>query len=144
MLLGNANFGPHMAAGPAVGPRGTKLRRCRAPGGRAWAHFSSASCWWSAFGPLAGQGLDQEVRYSARDSIRYDLSLQTVYLFGGATVKYGDITLTADRLAYDLKNECAPLVRRTACGHRGGKPVFTEGSYTIESDSIRYNHDRRR
>ena len=141
LLSGNANFGPHMAAGPAVRPSGheaTAVPRAGRPG--VGALFLSIVLVVMAFGPLAGQGLDQEVRYSARDSIRYDLSLQTVYLFGGATVKYGDITLTADRLAYDLKNEeVRAFGAPDSSGIVVGKPVFTEGSHTIESDSIRYN-----
>ena len=89
---------------------------------------------------LLSQGLDQEVRYSARDSMRYDMAQQTVYLFGAATVKYGDIELTADRLAYSFKNEEVQAFGvPDSTGVVGGKPIFVQGGHTIEADSIRYN-----
>ncbi|MGV3638621.1 MAG: hypothetical protein ACO1NQ_13355, partial [Flavobacteriales bacterium] len=55
--------------------------------------------------PGLAQTLDEEVKYSARDSMRYDIAEQTVYLYGAATVKYGDVEMTADRIIFNFKNE---------------------------------------
>ena len=94
------------------------------------------------------QKLQDEVRYEARDSIRYDLANQTVYLFGAATVHYQDIQLSADRITFNFKNEEAQafgaLVADTLQQAQGdsvvtGKPQFTQGGHTIDADSIRYN-----
>lgn len=89
---------------------------------------------------LRAQALEDEVRYEARDSIRYDLQEQTVYLFGAATVKYQGIQLTADRITFSFKNEEASAFGAPdSAGTVVGKPQFVQGGQTIEADSIRYN-----
>lgn len=94
-------------------------------------------CPWSwAF----AQQLDGEVRYEARDSTRYDLANQTVYLYGGATVNYQDIQLSADRIAFSFKNEEAEAFGALdSSGTMAGKPRFTQGGHSIDADSIRYS-----
>ncbi len=93
-----------------------------------------------AGGSVRSQALEQEVRYEARDSIRYDLREQTVYLFGAAVVNYGDVQLTADRIVFSFRNEEARAFGAPdSSGKVVGKPNFVEGSHTIEADSIRYN-----
>ncbi|MCC6939951.1 MAG: LPS-assembly protein LptD [Flavobacteriales bacterium] len=89
---------------------------------------------------LHAQKLEEEVRYQARDSIRYDLDGQTVYLFGAASVHYQDIQLSADRIAFNFKNEEAQAFGALdSTGKIGGKPSFTQGGHTIDADSIRYS-----
>ncbi|MBK8499147.1 MAG: LPS-assembly protein LptD [Flavobacteriales bacterium] len=91
-------------------------------------------------GAALGQQLEDEVRYEARDSIRYDLANQTVYLFGAATVNYQDIQLSADRIAFSFKNEIAEAFGAPdSAGTVVGKPSFTQGGHTIDADSIRYS-----
>ncbi|MEZ4740203.1 MAG: putative LPS assembly protein LptD [Flavobacteriales bacterium] len=86
------------------------------------------------------QTLESEVRYGARDSMRYDLAQQTVYLFGAATVNYGDVQLTADRIVFSFKNEEAEAFGAPdSTGTVVGKPQFTQDGHSIEADSIRYN-----
>ena len=88
----------------------------------------------------AAQKLDNPVKYSARDSMRYDLPGQTVYLFGAATVKYGDVELSADRIILDMKNEEAEAHGAPdSSGTVVGKPAFVQDGHSIEADSIRYN-----
>jgi hypothetical protein len=88
----------------------------------------------------AAQKLDNPVKYSARDSMRYDLPGQTVYLFGAATVKYGDVELSADRIVLDMKNEEAQAHGAPdSTGAVVGKPAFVQDGHSIEADSIRYN-----
>jgi hypothetical protein len=91
-------------------------------------------------GLLAAQALENEVKYEARDSIRYDLREQKVYLFGGSTVKYGDVQMTAARIVFDFKNEEAMAFGAPdSTGQVAGKPNFVQDGHTIEADSIRYN-----
>ncbi len=88
----------------------------------------------------AAQKLDGPVHYAARDSIRYDLQGQTVYLFGAATVNYGDVELSADRIVLDMKNEEAQANGAPdSTGTVVGKPAFVQEGHSIEADSIRYN-----
>ncbi len=94
-------------------------------------------CLWS--GGIA-QTLQGEVTYGARDSMRYDVAEQTVYLFGGATVDYGSVQLTADRIVFSFKNEEAQAFGALdSAGVVAGKPQFVQDGTTIEADSIRYN-----
>lgn len=90
--------------------------------------------------PGAAQTLESEVKYSARDSMRYDIAEQTVYLFGAATVKYGDVEMTADRIVFNFKNEeTQAFGAPDSTGAVVGKPQFTQAGSVIEADSIRYN-----
>lgn len=86
------------------------------------------------------QDLQSEVKYGARDSIRYDLATQTVYLFGAAQVHYQDVDLAADRILLDLgRDEVQAFGTRDSAGTPTGTPVFKQGGQTVEADSIRYN-----
>ena len=86
------------------------------------------------------QGLDSEVKYGARDSIRYSAREQTVYLYGAATVTYEDLQLTADRIRYSFKNEEAQAFGvPDSAGVIVGKPMFKQGAQEFNADSIRYN-----
>ena len=85
-------------------------------------------------------GLEGEVKYGARDSMRYDAKEQTVYLFGAATVSYQDLVLTADRIRYSFKNEQAEAFGAPdSTGTVRGKPVFNQGGQEFDADSIRYS-----
>ena len=92
-----------------------------------------------ALGVLA-QKLDAEVRYSARDSIRYDIAEQAVYLFGAATVQYQSTQLSADRIIFSFKNEEAmSFGALDSTGALAGKPRLTQDGHTIDADSITVN-----
>lgn len=94
----------------------------------------------TAFARAFGQDLQSEVKYGARDSMRYDMAKQTVYLFGAATVKYQDVELTADRILLDLgREEVQAFGTMDSAGIPTGFPVFTQGGQKVEADSIRYN-----
>ncbi|MBK9764728.1 MAG: LPS-assembly protein LptD [Flavobacteriales bacterium] len=80
------------------------------------------------------------MKYGARDSMRYDIAEQTVYLFGAATVKYGEVELSADRIIFSFKNEEAQAFGAPdSTGTIVGKPEFVQDGHTINADSIRYN-----
>jgi hypothetical protein len=88
----------------------------------------------------SAQTLQGEVRYGARDSIRYDLAAQTVYLFGAATVQYEGVQLSAERISFSFTNEEASAFGAPdSAGNITGKPRFTQEGHSIDADSIRYN-----
>lgn len=89
---------------------------------------------------LVGQGLDAPVKYTARDSIRYDLREQKVYLFGAARVTYDDIELTAERIEYHFgPMEVRAFGSPDTAGKVAGLPVFSQGGHSFEADSVRYS-----
>ncbi|MFN3875008.1 MAG: putative LPS assembly protein LptD [Flavobacteriales bacterium] len=112
----------------------------RGPGGgrkEGIAVFITLVLMWPALAVRAQQ-LDDEVRYSARDSIRYDLAEQAVYLFGAATVRYQGTQLSADRIIFNLRNEEAmSFGAPDSTGAVAGKPRLTQDGYAIDADSIR-------
>ena len=86
------------------------------------------------------QSLQNKVTASARDSTRYDMAGQKLYLFGAAKVAYEGLELTADRIVLDMKNETASAFGAPdSSGTIVGKPVFKQGGRTIEADSLAYN-----
>ncbi|MFT3886105.1 MAG: putative LPS assembly protein LptD [Flavobacteriales bacterium] len=96
----------------------------------------------ASIGGAFAQDLQDEVKYSARDSMRYDMANRTVYLYGAAKVSFQDISLTADRIRLDLsKNEVSAYGGTDSAGGTFGLPEFTQGGRTIVADSIRYNSD---
>ncbi len=96
---------------------------------------------WMLVGAGArAQGLTEKVTASARDSSTYDAASQTAFLYGAATVTYGAITLTADRIRYDFKNEEAEAFGTLdSTGTPTGMPEFREGDHVVHADTIRYN-----
>lgn len=89
--------------------------------------------------------LDQQVDYSALDSIYFDIRNQKVYLFGGATLNYGDINLQAAYVEIDFnKNEVFAHGMPDSLGQMQGLPVFTEGEQAFQSEEMRYNFQSKR
>lgn len=104
---------------------------------------------FTAFLPLSAQAqaFQEEVKYSARDSMRFDLPNKVVYLYGDARVSYQGQELTAQRIVLDMKNEearafGAPDTLRQAQGDSGanmGLPTIKRDGQDITADSIRIN-----
>ncbi len=89
---------------------------------------------------LHAQVLQDEVKYDARDSMRYDIANQTVYLFGAAKVTYQGIELTAERIVLDMGNEETKAYGAPdSSGAITGLPEFKQNGKLITADSIRYN-----
>jgi len=86
------------------------------------------------------QAIDAPVNYKAQDSIVYSIGEQKVYLYGEATIEYGDITLNADYIEFNMGNE-AVFARGTidSMGVEEGKPEFTEGTETFQCKKLSYN-----
>jgi len=84
--------------------------------------------------------LDAPVDYHAKDSIIFDVTGQMVYLYGDAEVLYQDITLKSEYIEMDLeKREVFAKGLPDSTGQIAGKPVFSEGQETFESNTLTYN-----
>ncbi len=94
----------------------------------------------TALAATKAQSLKDAVKYDARDSMTFDMALQTVYLFGGATVKYQDVELTADRIVLDMAREEVQAYGTTdSSGKPVGLPLFKQDGKEVAAESIRYN-----
>lgn len=89
--------------------------------------------------------LDAEVKYSSKDSMIFSIGEKKLFLYKTAKVNYGEIELTADYVEFDMsdKTVLATGVKDSA-GVDVGKPVFTQGSETFESDALRYNFESKK
>ncbi|MEX2597372.1 MAG: putative LPS assembly protein LptD [Salibacteraceae bacterium] len=89
--------------------------------------------------------LEDEVKYSANDSMRIDLVNQMVYLFGDAVAIYGDIELKANYIEISLKqNELYAKGLPDSTGTIVGEPIFKQGSQEFEAGEMRYNFKSKR
>lgn len=84
--------------------------------------------------------LDQPVRYYAADSIIHDVRGKMIYLYGESGVEYGDITLKANSIAFNLdNNQVFARVGLDSLLRALGKPYFKQGDNEFTADSLQYN-----
>ena len=89
--------------------------------------------------------LKSKVKYAAKDSIRYDLEAEKVYLFGKASIIYEDINLAADFIELNFNDK--RLIANGIIDSTGaivGKPIFKQADDEFKADTIRYNFETKR
>jgi hypothetical protein len=85
--------------------------------------------------------LDAIVEYQARDSMRFDLVNQIVYLYDSATVKYQNIALYAHYIEIDFRNNTIMADgKRDSTGKYIQEALFDEGSQQFAAKKLRYNY----
>ncbi|MDE6463941.1 MAG: LPS-assembly protein LptD, partial [Muribaculaceae bacterium] len=83
--------------------------------------------------------LDAAVNFSSSDSMLI-VRRDSAYMFGSASVAYGDIKLDAAEIQMDLSDNTVYAVGRVdSLGEMQGKPVFSEGGTDYEARTMRYN-----
>ena len=97
---------------------------------------------------LHKSSLEQPAFSTAKDSIITDFSngQRKIYYYGGATVTYQDMKLTADYIEYDMHTNTVFATGRKniATGEMEGLPEMTERGQTYKMDQLRYNFDTRK
>ncbi len=89
--------------------------------------------------------LEAKVEYSSKDSLRFEIKSQKVYLFNEADIKYQDISLKAAYVEIDFpKNLVFAKGIPDSTGKDQGTPEFTQGSQTFKSKKINYNYTTKR
>jgi hypothetical protein len=85
-------------------------------------------------------GLNQEIKYSAEDSLDVDNETKIVHLYGKAVVEYGTIKLEADYIWINMeKNELHAFGRKDSTGYCYDKAQFTDKDQKFNSSEISYN-----
>ncbi|AWV99234.1 putative LPS assembly protein LptD [Arcticibacterium luteifluviistationis] len=97
----------------------------------------------------AENNLETTVVYSAEDSTIMDVDGETIYLYGNGSVDYGDISLKADFIQISWgKSEVfahgMPDSTKLVGEKVKGKPIFTQGADSYNTDTIRYNFTSRK
>ena len=85
---------------------------------------------------------------TAKDSIITEFTdgERKIYYYGGATVTYQDMKLTADYIEYDMKTNTVFARGRKdeTSGEWVGQPEMTQGKSTYKMEELRYNFDSRK
>ena len=95
----------------------------------------------------SGSGLNQIIKGNATDSLYYDMRKKMVYLYEKGDVTYEDMNLQADFMNIDLetKNIYAYGKADTIDGvPTVTRPLFTQGSTSLNMDTIAYNIESQR
>ena len=97
---------------------------------------------------LEKSSLDRPAFSTAKDSIITEFTggERKVYYYGGSTVTYQDMKLTADYIEYDMKTNTVFARGRynEATGEWVGQPEMTQGKNTYKMEELRYNFDTRK
>ena len=97
---------------------------------------------------LEKSSLDLPAFSTAKDSIITEFTggERKIYYYGGATVTYQDMKLTADYIEYDMKTNTVFARGRydEASGEWVGQPEMTQGKSTYKMEELRYNFDSRK
>ena len=92
---------------------------------------------------LQKSSLERPAFSTAKDSIITDFrdGRRMIYYYGGATVTYQKMKLTADYLEYDMLTNTVYATGRPdpTTGEMVGLPEMTEGDQTYKMDELRYN-----
>ncbi len=83
---------------------------------------------------------DDPVKYSAKDSLFFDMDTRKVYLFGEAEVNYKNINLKAAYIEFDMSNETVYATGpKDSLGNIKDFLIFKEGNQEFKSHWLRYN-----
>lgn len=87
-----------------------------------------------------GSELTSEIKYHARDSIRFSVQDKKVFLYGEAQINYGDIELKAAYIEIDQETrEVYAEGVADSSGNIIGTPQFKSGDQDFEAKRMRYN-----
>ncbi len=86
------------------------------------------------------EGIEEQVKYSAEDSIVALPEEGKALLYGKAKVDYGSTNIQAEYIEIDYtKNMITAYGKKDSTGKPVGNPVFKDGGETMEADKIMYN-----
>lgn len=86
------------------------------------------------------ESLEEQVKYSAEDSVVALPQQGKALLYGKAKVDYGSTNIEAEFIEIDYnKNLIMAYGKTDSTGKLVGNPVFKDGSETMEADKIMYN-----
>lgn len=81
------------------------------------------------------------VHYQSRDSMRFDVRRQMLYLYGEAQITYGDKELSAGQVRIEMltNSVTAKGIPDTTNGTLNELAVFVDGGQEYQADSMKYN-----
>ena len=89
---------------------------------------------------LSPDAPEEQIDYSARDSMFFDLQNKQIHLYGEAKVDYQSMSMTANYILIDWnENTMTAEGKRSLAGTWIGKPTFVQGSQNFTASKLRYN-----
>lgn len=86
-------------------------------------------------------GLDANVDYESKDSIRFNMITSEVYMYGDAKIKYDKIDLDAEFIKINFStNELIAEGVKDSLGKLIGNPIFTQEDKAYNSKYMKYNY----
>lgn len=90
---------------------------------------------------VSKDALDDQIDYSAADSMYFDIKNKQIHLYGQAQVKFQTMTIEANYILIDWKESTMSADgKRLPNGEWLGKPHFTEGAQDFTTSSMKYNY----
>ncbi|HEY1038037.1 MAG TPA: putative LPS assembly protein LptD [Bacteroidia bacterium] len=84
--------------------------------------------------------IEEEIKYNARDSIRFEVKDQKIYLYGEAVVEFSGRTLQASYIEIDNKNSLVTASgTKDSTGKLVGNPIFKDQENEMRCEKIIYN-----
>lgn len=91
--------------------------------------------------PKSDGGLKSMVTYGARDSMRFDLVNEVVYLYDSAYVEYEGMTIEAKYIRIDFRNDIISAQGDTdLAGNYLTKAAFNDEGQSFEANKLDYNY----
>ena len=89
--------------------------------------------------------IETTIKYSARDSIQFEVDRKVVHLYGDAKINYGTMDLAAAYIQIDYEtNTLTATTLVDSTGKEVGTPVFKDGGETYAAKRIAYNYKTRK
>ncbi len=89
---------------------------------------------------VSEDALDDQIDYSAKDSIVYDLEGKKIYLYGEANVSYTSLQMAANYIIFDWENnEVYAEYTLDSLNEKAGIPNFKDGEQDFNAERMRYN-----
>ena len=111
------------------------------------AHITDSIAAKDSVALLEKSSLDMPAFTAAKDSIIEDFSngKRTIYYYGDVSVKYGNMTLSADYMEYDLlTNTLYARGTKDSTGVITGQPTMSDGGKTYTMEEVKYNFETKK
>ncbi|WP_347157881.1 putative LPS assembly protein LptD [Pontibacter chitinilyticus] len=89
--------------------------------------------------------IETTIKYSARDSIQFEVERKVVHLYGDAKINYGEMSLSAAyiEINYDT-NTLTASAQTDSTGKEVGVPLFSQGAESYAAKQIAFNYKTKR
>lgn len=90
---------------------------------------------------ISKDAIEDQIDYSAADSMYFDIKNKQIHLYGSATVKFQNMNMEANYIIIDWKeNTMSAEGKKQETGEWLGKPKFKDGEQEFTTAKMKYNY----